>query len=288
MIFAVPSLRSPRRSQSSPSAHALERLPHCAKPIPRPRLPRHGRCTPRCSTAALKCAAEANTRTPGLPGRPARPGTRRSTQAGRRSTHRRKGRAVLLHALAHIEFNAINLALDAAVRFPGMPDPYYRPGSRLRGEEALALRAAERDHLRETLGFQIRRLSGARHALGDGSQDAPRRSGAHRARAAHPRGARAGCLAAHPRQAAGRGRAPRPRPSWTSSCATKSATSADRQPLVPLAVRSARGLEPVATYARLAAEGHGAPRPRGPFNFEARRAAGFLDDGAGGAGDLDA
>jgi uncharacterized ferritin-like protein (DUF455 family) len=32
-----------------------------------------------------------------------------------------EGRAALIHALAHIEFNAINLALDAVWRFAGMP-----------------------------------------------------------------------------------------------------------------------------------------------------------------------
>jgi uncharacterized ferritin-like protein (DUF455 family) len=36
-----------------------------------------------------------------------------------------EGRAVLLHAVAHIEFNAINLALDAAYRFSGLPQAYY-------------------------------------------------------------------------------------------------------------------------------------------------------------------
>jgi uncharacterized ferritin-like protein (DUF455 family) len=35
-----------------------------------------------------------------------------------------------------------------------------------------------------------------------------------------------------------------------------------------------RGLDPLSTYAQLA-EQHGAPRPRGPFNLQARRAAGF-------------
>ena len=35
------------------------------------------------------------------------------------------GRAALLHAIAHIEFNAINLALDACLRFAGMPTQYY-------------------------------------------------------------------------------------------------------------------------------------------------------------------
>jgi len=34
------------------------------------------------------------------------------------------GRLALLHALAHIEFNAINLALDAAYRFRQMPHEF--------------------------------------------------------------------------------------------------------------------------------------------------------------------
>ena len=38
-----------------------------------------------------------------------------------------------------------------------------------------------------------------------------------------------------------------------------------------------RGLDPIATYGELA-QRYGAPRPRGPFNLEARRAAGFLED----------
>ena len=48
-----------------------------------------------------------------------------------------EGRAVLLHALAHIEFNAINLALDALWRFDGMPDAYYADWLQVAGEEAL-------------------------------------------------------------------------------------------------------------------------------------------------------
>lgn len=32
----------------------------------------------------------------------------------------------MLHAVCHIEFNAINLALDAIWRFPDMPDPFYQ------------------------------------------------------------------------------------------------------------------------------------------------------------------
>jgi len=37
-----------------------------------------------------------------------------------------------------------------------------------------------------------------------------------------------------------------------------------------------RGLEPVATYTLLASQ-HGAPKIRGPFNLQARRAAGFSE-----------
>ena len=45
-------------------------------------------------------------------------------------------RAALLHAIAHIEFNAINLALDAIWRFPGMPPAFYLDWLRVADEEA--------------------------------------------------------------------------------------------------------------------------------------------------------
>eukprot|EP01041_Mallomonas_annulata_P018608 gene18609-biopygen11632 len=48
-----------------------------------------------------------------LPGRPARPELRRHTDVARRSPATPEGRAVLIHAIAHIEFNAINLALNS-------------------------------------------------------------------------------------------------------------------------------------------------------------------------------
>jgi len=41
-----------------------------------------------------------------------------------------------LHSIAHIEFNAINLALDAVWRFAGMPQAYYRDWLRVAAEEA--------------------------------------------------------------------------------------------------------------------------------------------------------
>lgn len=50
--------------------------------------------------------------------------------------HTLDGRAALIHAICHIEFNAINLALDAVWRFVGMPEAYYRDWLRVAGEEA--------------------------------------------------------------------------------------------------------------------------------------------------------
>ncbi len=61
----------------------------------------------------------------GLPGRPDRPQIVPPQQVKQRSLHTAEGRATLLHALAHIEFNAINLALDIIWRYEGMPDRFY-------------------------------------------------------------------------------------------------------------------------------------------------------------------
>ncbi len=84
----------------------------------------------------------------GLPGRPARPELRHHTEVARRSPATPAGRAVLLHAIAHIEFNAINLALDAVWRFSGMPPDYYQDWLRVAAEEASHFRML-RAHLRD-------------------------------------------------------------------------------------------------------------------------------------------
>ncbi|MEF3192421.1 MAG: ferritin-like domain-containing protein [Campylobacterales bacterium] len=46
-----------------------------------------------------------------------------------------EGRARLLHALAHIEYSAIDLALDAAYRFAGLPEHYYHDWLEVADEE---------------------------------------------------------------------------------------------------------------------------------------------------------
>ena len=55
---------------------------------------------------------------------------------------------MLLHAIAHIEFNAINLALDAIWRFDGMPRAFYLDWLRVAAEEAQHF-SLLREHLRE-------------------------------------------------------------------------------------------------------------------------------------------
>lgn len=68
--------------------------------------------------AALACD-------PRIPGRPVRPELVNPRDVAFRGLGTAEGRAAMVHAVAHIEFNAVNLALDAALRFPGLPSAYY-------------------------------------------------------------------------------------------------------------------------------------------------------------------
>lgn len=65
------------------------------------------------------------------------------------------GRAALVHAVAHIEFNAINLALDAIWRFRGLPRAYI--------DDWLSVAKDEARHF----GWLSGRLKGLGHAYGD-------------------------------------------------------------------------------------------------------------------------
>ncbi|NQY41821.1 MAG: ferritin-like domain-containing protein [Legionellales bacterium] len=58
-------------------------------------------------------------------GRPKLPNLVEPKKLARRGIGTVHGKASLIHAIAHIEFNAINLALDAAYRFSDMPKQYY-------------------------------------------------------------------------------------------------------------------------------------------------------------------
>lgn len=69
-------------------------------------------------------------------GRPEKPVLVMPRELNKRGLGHAQGRAAMIHAIAHIEFNAINLALDAACRFPNMPRAYYDDWIRVAGEEA--------------------------------------------------------------------------------------------------------------------------------------------------------
>ncbi|HQU15520.1 MAG: hypothetical protein B7Z66_00555 [Chromatiales bacterium 21-64-14] len=82
------------------------------------------------------------------PGRPPRPPLVVPRELAPRHLSSPEGRAALLHALAHIEFNAINLAWDAVYRFRGLPVAYYADWVRVAEEEATHFRLLQR-RLRE-------------------------------------------------------------------------------------------------------------------------------------------
>jgi len=71
------------------------------------------------------------------PGRPELPRLVHPRDVPQRGAGTAEGRAALLHAIAHIEFNAIDLALDAVWRFAGQPEAWYRDWSGVAAEEAL-------------------------------------------------------------------------------------------------------------------------------------------------------
>ncbi len=71
-----------------------------------------------------------------VPGRPDKPELIDPREVPRRNLSTLKGRLTLVHAIAHIEFNAINLALDAIYRFQHMPKQYYSDWCRIAAEEA--------------------------------------------------------------------------------------------------------------------------------------------------------
>lgn len=59
------------------------------------------------------------------PGKPDKPLLVAPFNVPKRKLNNKEGLASLIHALAHIEFNAINLALDACYRLQNMPRQFY-------------------------------------------------------------------------------------------------------------------------------------------------------------------
>lgn len=71
-----------------------------------------------------------------VPGRPSRPELVAPRELAQRGLGTAEGRAALVHAVAHIEFNAINLALDAVYRFRDLPDAFYADWLQVAVDEA--------------------------------------------------------------------------------------------------------------------------------------------------------
>ena len=204
------------------------------------------------------------------PGRPDRPELVEPAAVPRRRLGSEHGRAALVHAIAHIEFNAINLALDAVYRFRGMPADYY--------EDWLSVAADEARHFRllET------RLGELGHAYGDfpahdGLWDMAQRTAGsclHR-------------MALVPRVLEARGLDVTPGMIERLEAVGDAATASILRVILEEEVRhveigshwfrylcEGQGLDPEQTFLDLLGT-HFSGQLRGPFNLAARRRAGF-------------
>lgn len=71
-----------------------------------------------------------------MPGRPERPHLVHPRDLPRRGLGSNEGRAAFIHSIAHIEFNAIDLAWDAVYRFRDMPEEFYADWVSVANDEA--------------------------------------------------------------------------------------------------------------------------------------------------------
>ena len=206
------------------------------------------------------------------PGHPEKPILVPPQQVPRRRADTLPGRAALIHALAHIEFNAINLALDAAHRFSGMPPAYYADWLRVADEEARHF---------DLLNAHLATLG---HVYGD----FPAHNGLWdmALKTAHDPLVR---MALVPRVLEARGLDATPLIVDKLKAANDMRLveilgMIERDEIGHVAIGShwygwlceARGLEPEATFRQLLVD-YDAPPLRPPFNLTARRAAGFSE-----------
>ena len=208
----------------------------------------------------------------GIPGRPARPILVSPDQVSVRAMGTAEGRAAQIHAMAHIEFNAINLALDALVRFPGLPPAYYADWLQVADEEALHF---------DLLAQHLQRL-------GFSYGDFPAHNGLWEM-AERTRDDVLARMALVPRTLEARGldASPQVRAKLWQAGDRAAAEILDvilRDEIGHVAIGNrwfgwlcqTRDLDPLQTQADLA-QRYRAPRLHGPFNLEARRKAGFSE-----------
>lgn len=206
------------------------------------------------------------------PGRPDRPRLVSPRELPRRSLGNVEGRGALVHAVAHIEFNAINLAWDAVYRFRDMPDACRRDWAAVANDEA------------RHFTLVCERLAGMGMVYGD--FDAHNGLWEMAVKTAHSDTAR---MALVPRVLEARGLDVTPGMIERFKGAGDPATVAVLEVILREEVAHVEagtrwfhwccdrdGLEPEATFRELLGHYMGGA-PRGPFNLEARRRAGFAD-----------
>ncbi len=206
---------------------------------------------------------------PCVAGRPDRPQLVAPASLAKRRLGSEEGRAALIHAIAHIEFNAINLALDAAWRFRDMPAQFTR--------DWLSVAADEARH------FQM--LHGRLEALGYRYGDFPAHNGLWEmaVKTSHSCLAR---MALVPRVLEARGLDVTPGMIERLNEAGDGETVAILEVILEEEVRHVligsewfrfccqqQGVAPLPTFVELLREYFG--WPRGPFNIDARLLAGF-------------
>jgi uncharacterized ferritin-like protein (DUF455 family) len=212
----------------------------------------------------------------GVPGRPERPSRVSATAVERRSPFTPDGRAALVHAICHIEFNAVNLALDALWRYDGMPEAYYLDWLRVADEEARHFTML-RDHLR-TLGADYGDFTGhdGLWSMCEKTKDDVLARMALVPRTLEARGLDATPLIQAKLRRAGT-------PDALAAVAILDIILRDEVGHVAVGNRWYRwlcereGFDPIAHY-RVLYRFHEAPRLRAPFNLEARALAGFTEE----------
>jgi uncharacterized ferritin-like protein (DUF455 family) len=211
--------------------------------------------------------AENNT----IPGRPTRPQLVSPRELKHRSMATLTGRATLIHAIAHIEFNAINLALDIVWRFADTSAEFVHDWLRVAKEEAEHF-SLLRTHL-QSLGYDY-----GNFPAHDGLWEMAEKT-------KHDLLAR---LALVPRTLEARGLdvSPAMRDKLQQAGDHRAATILDiilRDEIGHVAVGNRwfrhycneRGLDPIDAFETLSRE-FDAPLPRPPFNVDARLKAGFV------------
>ena len=211
-----------------------------------------------------------------VPGRPAKPVLKNPQHVPKRSVHTEAGLAAMVHAICHIEFNAINLALDAIWRYPALPEAYYQDWLRVAYEESTH--------------FGL--LHGLLQAMGHSYGDFEAHDGlwAMCEKTAHDVLAR---MALVPRTLEARGLDATPLIQAKLHLSASPHAQA-LQPILDIILRdevghvavgnqwfrwlcAQQGLDPLQHYPVLV-QRHAAPRLKPPFNNEARLQAGFTQD----------